>query len=90
MRFEYDSAKSAANKAKLGIDFDEAQALWDDGHHIVIPSSYPAGARHAVIGMIAGKLWAAIVTLRGESTRIISVRRARHVEAETYFSRRAR
>ena len=90
MRFEYDSAKSAANKAKHGIDFEEAQSLWDDGDHIVIPSTYPAEARHTVIGTIAGKLWAAIVTLRGERTRIISVRRARHVETETYFSRRAR
>jgi uncharacterized DUF497 family protein len=27
MRFEFDPAKSAANKAKHGIDFDEAQAV---------------------------------------------------------------
>lgn len=90
MRFEYDSAKSAANKAKHGIDFEEAEALWEDGDHLVIPSRYPAEARHAVIGMIAGKLWTAIVTIRGDYTRSISVLRARHVEAETYLSRRAR
>lgn len=29
-RFEFDPAKSTANKAKHGIDFVEAQALWDD------------------------------------------------------------
>ncbi len=90
MRFDYDPAKSTANKAKHGIDFEEAQSLWDDEDRIVLPSIYPAEARHAVIGMVAGKLWAAIVTIRGASTRIISVRRARNVEAETYFSRRAR
>ena len=90
MPFEYDPAKSAASKAKHGIDFEEAKALWDDGDHIVLPSRYPAEARHAVIGIVAGKLWAAIVTIRGENVRIISVRRARDVEAETYFSRRAR
>lgn len=28
--FEFDPDKSAANKAKHGIDFVEAQALWDD------------------------------------------------------------
>lgn len=90
MRFEYDLAKSAANKAKHGIGFDEAQALWDDEDHIVIPLSYRAEARRAAIGTIAGKLWTAIVTNRGGSTRIISVRRARHDEAETYFSGRVR
>ena len=30
MGFEYDPAKSAANKVKHGIDFAEAKALWDD------------------------------------------------------------
>ena len=30
MRFEYDPDKSAANKAKHRLDFEEAQALWDD------------------------------------------------------------
>lgn len=30
MEFEFDERKSAANKAKHGIDFVEAQALWLD------------------------------------------------------------
>ncbi len=29
MPFEYDPHKSESNHAKHGIDFDEAQALWD-------------------------------------------------------------
>jgi uncharacterized protein len=28
--FEFDKAKSAANLAKHGIDFDRAQLIWDD------------------------------------------------------------
>jgi len=36
MSFEYDQDKSAANKAKHGIDFDEAQALWDDPERLEI------------------------------------------------------
>ena len=90
MPFEFDPAKSAANKAKHGIDFEEAQALWEDANHFVVPSPYSPEERFAAIGMIAGKLWAAIVTLRGGNTRIISVRRARPDETEAYFSRRAR
>jgi hypothetical protein len=30
MGFEYDPAKSAENKRKHGIDFEEAQILWGD------------------------------------------------------------
>lgn len=32
MHFEYDQQKSASNKEKHGIDFEEAQALWDDAN----------------------------------------------------------
>jgi uncharacterized protein len=38
MRFEFDAAKSAANKAKHGIDFVEAQALWLDPDRIELPA----------------------------------------------------
>nr|WP_283171045.1 hypothetical protein [Curtanaerobium respiraculi] len=30
MEFEYDPAKSASNKLKHGIDFEDGKALWDD------------------------------------------------------------
>ena len=30
MDFEFDPEKSAANRTKHGIDFNDAQALWDD------------------------------------------------------------
>jgi len=30
MYFEYDPPKSEANQAKHGIDFFDAQALWND------------------------------------------------------------
>ncbi len=31
--FEFDRAKSETNKAKHGIDFTQAQRLWDDSEH---------------------------------------------------------
>jgi uncharacterized protein len=34
MHFEYDPAKSEANAEKHGIDFEEAQTLWDDLHRV--------------------------------------------------------
>ena len=36
LRFAFDPAKSAANKLKHGIDFIEAQALWEDVNRIEV------------------------------------------------------
>lgn len=83
--FEFNPGKSAANKAKHGIDFVEAQAIWDDACRIVGPT-YAGGddERFMVIGQIDGRLWAAAITLRDNVVRIISVRRARANEAKAY------
>jgi hypothetical protein len=35
--FEFDPRKSAANEQKHGIDFVEAQKLWEDEDRIEIP-----------------------------------------------------
>jgi uncharacterized DUF497 family protein len=85
MEFEFDPAKSAANKDKHGIDFVEAQALWlDGGLEVVLSKSRIDEERFLAIGWIAGKHWTAICTFRGEAIRIISVRRARKEEVGYY------
>lgn len=85
MRFEFDPAKSAANKAKHGIDFIEAQALWDDPDRLEVAARSEVGPRSIVIGRIRDTAWAACVTYRHEETiRIISVRRARAREKREY------
>ena len=86
MKFEYDQAKSAANKLKHGLDFEEAQALWNDERLLVFPLNYGAEPRQACIGMLHGKHWTAIMTCRGNRVRLISVRRARKDEVEAYSS----
>ncbi|MCI8425901.1 MAG: BrnT family toxin, partial [Adlercreutzia sp.] len=35
MEFEYDVNKSISNQEKHGINFEEAQALWDAPHFVV-------------------------------------------------------
>lgn len=84
MEFEFDPAKSAANKAKHGIDFEEARQLWKDDDLLEMPGEFENEARNLVIGMIAGKHWTAIVTYRGDRIRLISVRRARDLEIACY------
>ncbi|MCK9373560.1 MAG: BrnT family toxin [Sulfuricurvum sp.] len=84
MKFEYDSNKSDANKAKHGIDFDEAQALWHDENLLEAPLSFSEEKRFICIGKIGKKHWSAVITYRSEMIRIISVRRSRDVEVEYY------
>lgn len=86
MEFEFDPGKSAANKNKHGIDFEEAQSLWDDPDLLEIPVKTIDEARYLVIGNISGKHWSGVITYRSEKIRIISVRRSRREEVEIYES----
>lgn len=84
MRFEYDPKKSTSNKDKHGIDFDEAQALWDDDHRLEVEARFDGEVRYLLIGRVGERVWAAVFTLRVEAIRLISVRRARDDEVRHY------
>ena len=86
MGFEYDPDKSAANKVKHGIDFDEARALWSDPRLLEAPARTDDGPRFLVIGKFRSGHWSAICVRRGNHIRIVSVRRARKKEIEHYES----
>lgn len=86
MPFEFDQAKSQYNQDKHGINFEDAQALWQDFHLVEIPAKTVDEPRYLVIGKISDKYWSAVITYRGESIRIISVRRARKEEVKIYES----
>ena len=85
--FEFDPDKSMANKAKHGIDFVKAQALWDGPMLLRLATvDYDAETRELFVGTIDGRCWTAVVTHRAGNIRIISVRRARRSE-EMAFER---
>ena len=86
MKFEYDPEKSAQNKTKHGIDFEEAQSLWMDPMLVEIPARTDDEPRWLLIGKIREKHWSAVITRRGEGIRLISVRRARPEEVTIYES----
>ena len=86
MNFEFDSRKLDSNKKKHGINFIEAQSLWEDPDLLEIPAKTTDEQRFLVIGKIAAKYWSGIITYRGQNIRIISVRRARDEEIEIYES----
>ncbi|GHT14114.1 toxin [Bacteroidia bacterium] len=83
IEFEFDEVKSQTNEIKHGINFIDAQRIWDG---IVLEQStlYPNEDRYLNIGDIDGRFWTAIVTYRNKVTRIISVRRSRKQEILDY------
>ncbi len=86
MGFEYDPEKSAENKRKHGVDFDEAQALWSDPALLELPARVSDEPRWVVVGKMFEKHWSAVITRRNDNVRIISVRRSRDEEVEIYES----
>jgi uncharacterized DUF497 family protein len=86
IKFEFDEAKSRSNLHKHGIDFVDAQRLWNDPDLLEIPAKNLDEPRFLVIGVITGKHWSGVITHRGNHIRIISVRRARKEEVALYES----
>ena len=84
--FEFDATKSESNRTKHGINFVEAQGLWNDPMLLEIPAKTDDEPRYFVIGLIDGKHWSAVVTYRDANIRLISVRRARTEEVVLYES----
>jgi uncharacterized protein len=83
MDFEFDPAKSEANRTKHGIDFVTAQELWQ-GETVEVPARTTDEPRLAIIGRIGGRHYTAIIARRGSRIRIISVRRSRDNERMLY------
>ena len=84
--FEFNLTKSVSNLEKHGIDFVQAQKLWDDPDLLEIPARTSDEPRVLIIGKIAIKHWSAVITYRQGHIRIISVRRSRKDEVELYES----
>jgi uncharacterized protein len=86
LRFEFDPSKSQSNVEKHGIDFEQAQRIWDDPNLLEIDAKSEDEPRTLAIGQLDGKHWSAVITLRGSVIRIISVRRSRPAEVALYES----
>jgi len=86
LKFEFDENKSQTNLEKHGIDFVDAQRLWDDTDLLEIPAKTMDEPRSLIIGIISGIHWSGVITYRGNRIRIISVRRSRKEEVSLYES----
>jgi uncharacterized protein len=86
INFEFDEAKSQANLLKHGINFVDAQDLWNDPSLLEIPAKTEDEPRYLMIGLINEKHWSAVITYKGTVIRLISVRRSRTEEVTLYES----
>lgn len=85
MRFDYHPQKSQHNLDQHGVDFEEAQELWN-GDHVILPAKDVSGEkRSALLGKLSGKIYMAIFTERNDAVRIISCHRVDKKWEKLYY-----
>ena len=86
MDFEWDSVKEEINLRKHGISFVAAARVLGSEQVVIVPSDRPGERRWLAIGLnpTDQRIIAVVYTMRGEGYRIISARRARKNEEESF------
>jgi uncharacterized protein len=84
--YEWDPAKAAANAKKHGVDFADAViALEDDRALTIADPDSDDEDRFVSLGMDpAGRLLVTVFTMRNDSVRVISSRKASKAERNRY------
>jgi uncharacterized DUF497 family protein len=86
-QFEWDEQKNCLNRAKHGIDFDDAVEVFN-GPFVLRRSDRHNEERWTALGMAEGRLIVVVFTRRAAAIRIISARRARKNEEREYRSQK--
>ena len=86
LEFEWDNEKEQRNRAKHGVSFEEAKAVFRDPLALeLLDTRFDYGEeRFITIGVSARGVLTVVNTQRGESIRLISARRATKEEAKAY------
>ncbi|HEX9632423.1 MAG TPA: BrnT family toxin [Gemmatimonadales bacterium] len=92
LRFEWDPTKSAANKRKHGVAFEEAEGVFADDHALLIddPEHSEAEDRFVLLGLSAKLRVLVVVQCYRKADaiiRIISARKATKPEQRRYNER---
>lgn len=84
--FEWDERKNVSNIRKHGIDFIDAMMLFAGQPYIRRSKEARSDKeRFIAVGYVGSAFWTVIYTYRQDAIRIISARKARKDEKETYF-----
>jgi len=78
VRFEFDLRKSRLNWERHGIDFEDAQALWEESHVISAAKTVADEVRYTLLALMNGYLW--IVDHKTSVPRTLSFGRMDHGE----------
>ena len=86
MEFEWNDAKSSSCFSRRGFDFGYAVRAFLDPHRIIVQDRRReyGEPRYRLLGMIDGRVYVVVYTLRGSAIRIISARKANGKEVGDY------
>jgi uncharacterized protein len=83
MEFEWDAQKAHRILAERGIDLNDMVLLWH-GPRIEVRTDQNDEPRWKSIGELEDRIYAVIFTVRGDTIRIITARRAWKSEERAY------
>lgn len=86
MKFIFDPSKDEANRFKHGLRLSFGERIFDDPLMSLIPTIRidDEEDRWKAVGIVDGKLYTAVHVWRGETVRLISVRRSNSSEQRDY------
>lgn len=85
MRLEWDEAKNKTNFRRHGVYFQAAEEVFASRVLTIVDTRRDYGeARYIKLGSLRGRAVVMVHTPRGESTRVISMRKANDRERKAY------
>ena len=86
MDFDYDPAKDEINRFKHRLPLAFGERVFEAVDHVILPSlrEEDAEERYKAVGLVDGKLYTAVHVWRGDTVRIISMRRSNASERRDY------
>jgi hypothetical protein len=86
MKIEFDGTKDEINRQKHGLSLAFGARIFDDPDVLILPTirEEDEEERYKAIGLVEGKLYAAVHVWREDTVRFLSVRRSNKREEEAY------
>ena len=85
VRYVFDSAKDAVNRAKHGVPLALAEVLFAGPHLVMTDDRFDYGeVRELAFGRILGRLFVCVYADRDAERRVISLRKANPREVKRY------
>jgi len=86
MQYEWDEAKRESNLRKHGLDFDDADLIYESRCKMTVPARKSGELRWQDIAIVElnGDILTLVYTHRGYNIRIISFRKASRKERRMY------